>query len=178
MVKDVAEQPDQPASGDAVIVEPAGFIRRLAAAGIDGIPVFTLWALGLLGWSMIDGAHVPERRWNALDQIIDISVSSPDLVILAGVLFVLILILWHALGERLMGASLGKRILGLQVIDGRGESPGLGRSLMVGVMRLVSGATLGAGFLWALVDPEGRTVHDRATGTFVIRDEQAREIHS
>lgn len=178
MVKDVAAQPDQPASDDVVIVEPAGFVRRLAAAGIDGIPVCTLWALGLLGWSMTDGSHVPERRWNALDQIIDISVSSPELLVLSLLLFVLILVLWHATGERLMGASLGKRILGLQVIDERGRSPGLAHSMMVGVMRLISGATLGAGFLWALVDPDGRTIHDRVTGTFVIRGEQAREIHS
>ena len=114
------------------------------------------------------GAQLPQSQWNALDQAIEIALVRPGLVGAALLSLGTIIVLWHVLGERLLGGSLGKRIVGLQVIDERGAGLGLGRSVLYGVLRLVSAASLGAGFLWALIDAEGRTVHDRLARTFVV----------
>ncbi|MEC9071449.1 MAG: RDD family protein [Myxococcota bacterium] len=153
---------------DVTVLEPVGCTRRLVAAGIDAIPVVTLWVLSSLGWTTVTGMEIPQSRWNALDQAIELSLVRPELVGVALLSLGTIIVLWHVLGERLLGGSLGKRILGIQVIDQRGEGLGLLRSLVYGVLRLVSAASLGAGFLWALIDAEGRTFHDRLTGTFVV----------
>ena len=153
---------------DVTVLEPGGCFPRLMAAGIDCVPVVTLWVLGSLGWTALTGMQLPQSQWNALDRVIEISLVRPDLVGVAVASLALIIVLWHVLGERLLGGSLGKRILGLQVTDERGDGLGLGRSCLYAILRLGSVASLGAGFLWALVDEEGRTVHDRLSGTFVV----------
>lgn len=65
--------------------------------------------------------------------------------------------------------SLGKRLLGLRVVDGGGEplelGPALGRSLGYLVSQIFT-----AGFLWALLDPNGRALHDLPFGSLVVSD--------
>jgi uncharacterized RDD family membrane protein YckC len=65
--------------------------------------------------------------------------------------------------------SLGKRLLGLRVIGADGEPLGLlaaaGRSFGYLVSQIFT-----AGFLWALVDPSGRALHDLPFGSLVVAD--------
>lgn len=72
-----------------------------------------------------------------------------------------------------VGSSPGKKLVGIQIIRDDGEAPGgfvgLGRMLMA----LVSGAFLSLGYFWAAWDPETRTWHDHAAGTYVIRARSA-----
>ena len=57
----------------------------------------------------------------------------------------------------------------LTVLDYAGYPPGPGQRLVRAVGLLLSAAALGFGFLWALVDEEGLTWHDRISKTFVTR---------
>lgn len=65
--------------------------------------------------------------------------------------------------------SLGKRLLGLRVV-GAGERPlDLGRALARSLGYLAS-QVFTAGFLWALLDPNGRALHDLLAGSLVVAD--------
>jgi len=70
----------------------------------------------------------------------------------------------------------GLQWMGLCVLDYDGYAPRPGQRLVRGIGLLLSAAALGLGYLWALVDEEGLTWHDRMSGTFVTRDARAKRI--
>lgn len=76
-------------------------------------------------------------------------------------------VLWQFAGN-VSGATPGKRLLGLRVVDARGETPGAGRSLARALGWLLSTPLASAGFLLALVHPRTRTLHDLLAGTYVV----------
>ena len=65
--------------------------------------------------------------------------------------------------------TLGKRLLGLRVVGADGEAlellQGVGRSLGYLVSQIFT-----AGFLWSLIDPNGRALHDLPFGSLVVSD--------
>lgn len=68
------------------------------------------------------------------------------------------------------GQTMGKMATGIRVVpEGNGELD-TGRAVLRAAASLLSIATLGAGFLPALLRPGGRTFHDRIAGTRVVRD--------
>jgi len=68
------------------------------------------------------------------------------------------------------GQTAGKRLLGLRVARGGGDSVGFGRALLrETVGRWVAGVVLGLGYVWAAWDKDGRGWHDKLAGTVVVR---------
>ena len=74
-------------------------------------------------------------------------------------------LLYHTI---LRSETLGKRLMGLLVVDERARPVGMGRSAGRALAEMVSVATLGIGYLFAAVDPHRRTLHDHLCGTRVI----------
>lgn len=69
----------------------------------------------------------------------------------------------------LRGASFGKAAVGIRVADHRGEAPGLIRAFLREVPgKFLSQTPWGLGFALAAIDPEGRALHDRLSGTWVV----------
>ena len=72
------------------------------------------------------------------------------------------------------GATPGKLVAGLKVVDARsGGRPSPVQALIRWVGYLISAIPLFAGFLWARVDADGRTWHDRLSRTAVERSRPA-----
>jgi uncharacterized RDD family membrane protein YckC len=70
----------------------------------------------------------------------------------------------------LTGRTLGMRLLSLRTIDVRtGLIPTGGQAMKRAVGYIFSLATFGIGIIYALVDREGRTMHDRFSNTIVIQ---------
>ena len=67
------------------------------------------------------------------------------------------------------GQTVGKRALGIRVVDKVGGGP-IGTSRGVGrwFARLLSTFSLGVGYLWMLWDPHMQTWHDKAVDSYVI----------
>lgn len=86
----------------------------------------------------------------------------PVLYLVMGVIQFAYSLIWNTIGW-----SPGKRMAGLRTVDRDGRRPGLLRGLRrsAGLMLNV----FGLGYLWALVDREKRTWHDRIGGTWVVR---------
>jgi uncharacterized RDD family membrane protein YckC len=67
------------------------------------------------------------------------------------------------------GQTIGKRVLGLRVIDyATGGSLGYGKGFLRTLGRIVSGAICGLGYLWSIWDKEKQTWHDKIAGTVVV----------
>ncbi|HET9594933.1 MAG TPA: RDD family protein [Anaeromyxobacteraceae bacterium] len=76
----------------------------------------------------------------------------------------------HAvLGHVLLGATLGKRLLGLRVAGPDGAPPSLPRSAARAALALAGAVPLGLGPAVALFTRSGRALHDLATRTVVVR---------
>jgi len=67
------------------------------------------------------------------------------------------------------GQTLGKRALGIRVIDFRAGGPiGYGRGLLRNVAKILSGIPFALGYLWMLWDKENQTWHDKLATTVVV----------
>ena len=62
----------------------------------------------------------------------------------------------------------GARLLGLRVVDGGGRTVGLRRSVGRSALMYPSVLLFGLGLLASMIDPLGRTLHDRVAGTLVV----------
>jgi uncharacterized RDD family membrane protein YckC len=70
----------------------------------------------------------------------------------------------HAWG----GQTVGKIIMGIKVVGADTNSLPAGRAFLRTTGYFVSALPLGAGFLWTVLDREGRSWHDRLAGTKVV----------
>lgn len=69
----------------------------------------------------------------------------------------------------LSGQTPGKRLMGIRVVNARGEAPGYGSALMREVLgKFLSALPLYLGYLVAVFHPEKRALHDLIGGTWVV----------
>jgi uncharacterized RDD family membrane protein YckC len=71
------------------------------------------------------------------------------------------------------GETPGMQWTGLRLLDFGGHAPRAGARLARALGALASAAALGLGYLWALIDEEGLTWHDRMSQTFLTRNDRA-----
>lgn len=132
----------------------AGFWRRGAALGVDAMWLFCL--AGTLAWLLV-GIPLP---WG---------MPLTGRVLTAQLVHELLPAAVFIVGWALRGASPGKLLLELRVVDARsGRHPGWVQSAIRYLGYLVSALPLGLGFLWAAFDRERRALHDRLAGTRVV----------
>ncbi|BDU14946.1 RDD family protein [Lysobacter auxotrophicus] len=85
--------------------------------------------------------------------------------------FAVAMFAWQVAGEQSRWqASPGKRLLRLRVVDADGRAPTLARSIGREFAGLLSWATLNLGHAMAAVPPEHVALHDRLSGTRVVRE--------
>ena len=68
------------------------------------------------------------------------------------------------------GATPGKMALGIKVVRPDGSGPGYGLAAGRYFATMVSGMTMGIGYIMAIFDKEKRALHDRIAGTRVVRN--------
>lgn len=130
----------------------AGFIQRVAAVLVDVLILVAGMLLLVFAWVMAGGQLTP--LYHAL--------------FLA--YWVLVPALYHAVLWSRTGATLGKRLLGIKVVDAETREPvRFRRALLRYVLYYPSTAVLCLGHLWALVDENHQTWHDLLTQTDVRR---------
>ena len=67
------------------------------------------------------------------------------------------------------GQTVGMKTWRFRIADELGNTPGYGRALWRLLLALLCNAPCMAGFLWRLVDSQGRTLYDRLAGTSLKR---------
>jgi uncharacterized RDD family membrane protein YckC len=148
---------------------PGGPLRRLIATLLD-MGIFC-GLCALLATPVTRAIH-----WTALPvnlQEVTDAVSDPTWISHAsGVLGMWIALWWcyFAVGWGLFGATPGKRLCGLEIIDHQHRCPiGLTRGVLRLVAYSVSSFTFGIGHLMVVFRPDRCALHDILAGTRVVR---------
>lgn len=154
-----------PPPGD---LRPAGVLRRLPATIIDMFVYCT--ACAVLAGPVAGG--IDWRTATADIEALIESVSDPAwLAHAAGILGLWIALWWcyFAVGWGLIGATIGKWMFGLRIVDHRGRSPiGVSRAFLRLAAYSVSSVTLGLGHALMILRPDRRALHDLLAGTWVV----------
>lgn len=139
--------------------EPASLPRRLGAVVYDTLLLVALLMLGSFLYVPVVGNMLPAPLGRALYQI-----------------FLLAIGFFYFTGFWVRGGqTLGLRTWKLRLVARDGGSATWTQATQRFVLALVSWLCLGLGFLWALVDREKLTWHDRFSDTRLVRVLDARQ---
>jgi uncharacterized RDD family membrane protein YckC len=131
----------------------AGVGRRMIAGLLD------LFVVALISAPIAAGIEFATGLW-----------PDPRLIGLMGGVALALMFSYLTISIALTGRTLGMRLLRLRTIDVRtGLIPTGGQAMKRAVGYIFSLATLGIGIVYALIDREGRTMHDRFSKTIVVK---------
>lgn len=125
-----------------------------------------------VGWLAFKVAGVPRPAASGLrvDALVELFLEGGSAAALGPLtVAAVILMLYGFLFKVTTGATLGMRLLRLQVIDVYGERPQWWRAALRCVGTLLGAGVLGLGLLWIGFDREKRGLADWLAGTYVIR---------
>ena len=138
----------------------AGFLRRYVALLLDAVIV--LFPLALV-MGLMNGGGYAERSDGSVHVGVDIAGK-------ANWLFLLVGLTYYVFSEALTGATLGKRIVRILVVDEHGEHPTLGAAVVRNILRPVDALFFYlVGAVFALMSPLGQRLGDRVAHTVVVR---------
>ena len=107
----------------------------------------------------------------AVIEFIDGNWSDPRVIGLMGGIVVMTMLGYQIISIALTGRTLAMRMLSLRTIDTRtGLIPTGGQSIKRAFGYIFSLIPLGLGLVFAFIDPDGRTIHDRFSKTLVVRN--------
>ena len=139
-----------------------GFGQRLAALLIDGLILSAVGAV-LVGILLAILAATDRSGFAIL------------LLVIGYIAFIVGAALYDILLTSRRGATVGKKVMGLEVRTAQGTIPGTGLATGRYFARgFISGAVFALGYLWALWDPQRRTWHDMICSTFVVQRDRVR----
>ena len=132
----------------------AGLARRSIAGFLD------LLFVGLMASPVAAVIEFTDGNW-----------SDPRLIGLMGGIVVVTMLAYQIISIALTGRTLAMRMLSLRTIDKRtGLIPTGGQSIKRAFVYIFSLIPLGLGLMFAFIDPDGRTIHDRFSKTLVVRN--------
>ncbi|HYO71748.1 MAG TPA: RDD family protein [Archangium sp.] len=149
---------------------PASLWRRLLALAIDAGAIAGVAALYLMLASSVAGVQAPQTSLSGLDAII-VQIRALQSVLLPGTALLLVLSLVYCAVSAFLwnGRTLGRRLLGLRLVDTHGLAPAPGRAIVRAMLASLSFGLFLAGFWMALFDRRGQTLHDKLTSTYVVQ---------
>ncbi len=131
----------------------AGLARRVPAAIVDGVILFFLLMAEAVALILVFGMKVG----------VDLSpADAPYFVVGTAIAW----LYCAGMESGRLGATLGKRALGLEVLDLAGERPGFARASLRFAVRAL---TFPVGWLWIPLTQRRQALHDLAARTIVVR---------
>jgi len=146
----------------------AGFWKRFGAWIIDKILLGILFIIlllptaGILGLGALNVDDVTDAPLGFL-----LALTGAYLFTSAG--FFILCWLYYALMESKRGATIGKLVLGIQVVDMTGGPVSFGKASGRYFGRLISSLILGIGFLIAGFTQQKQALHDIMSGCLVVK---------
>jgi uncharacterized RDD family membrane protein YckC len=148
----------------------AGFGSRFGAAFIDSL---ILSPFGILGRIVLATGKKETRSCGFVGEIprycrgpAGSTWALWGLITLAGVV---VAILYYGLLEGRTGQTVGKRALGVSVVDVRTGTPiGVGRAIGRYFAKILSAIPCLLGYFWMLWDRNSQTWHDKIVGSYVV----------
>jgi uncharacterized RDD family membrane protein YckC len=148
---------------DAGSLQPASAAHRAMAWAIDGA-ILSVAALGLPAALLASSGAIGRAGSLAGAFAQGLSIVLPSVAFVAVAAFV-----YATVSHTLAGATLGKLLAGIRVVESDGRPPGLACSAVRSAWIVLSIALAGAGLLPALLSPSRRALHDLLSGTRVVK---------
>src|SRR5437764_2137407 len=149
-------------------------VRRLGAAAMDLLILLVLqtWINDVFGVTRVTGGSALHRA--GAGYLYVATVTTVDVPWLA-----LLMVVYFSVQEALFGATWGKLVAGVCVVDVDGRCPTLGAVLVRNILRLVDYWPLFyvVGIIAALISPARQRLGDRVACTLVVRAESAVLAH-
>jgi uncharacterized RDD family membrane protein YckC len=166
----VAKAPAAQPSDLDVHARPASLWRRLLALTIDTGAIAGVAALYLMLASSVAGVRTPQTALSGLDAFV-VQIRALESVLVPGIVLVFVLSLVYCTVSAFLwnGRTLGRRLLGLRLVDTHGLAPAPGRAVIRALLAGLSFGLFLAGFWMALFDRRGQTLHDKLTSTYVVQ---------
>jgi len=141
----------------------AGFFSRLLAFIIDMLFLNAVFLI--ISFSLDFGLSY-------IFQLFGITDEEFSYMVIGSVIYfacVAIMFFYFAYFTHIYGMTLGKKVLGIKVVNQYGKNPDVAEVLKREVLgKTLSSLFLGAGFLWALFDKNNQTFHDKIAKTYVV----------
>jgi uncharacterized RDD family membrane protein YckC len=134
----------------------AGIVSRTVALAIDA-------AVLTGGFAVVSGVF-----GLILSLFTSVEVSSPGAVLSVAAMWSIVVAGYFTLFWTLTGETPGMRLMRLRVVDGRGEPPRFGRSVLRLIGAILAAIPFFAGYLLILVDDRRRGLHDMIARTIVV----------
>ena|SRR5438128_346727 len=149
-------------------------VRRLGAAAIDLLILLVLqtWINDVFGVTRVAGGSALHRAGGGYLYVTTVTtVGVPWLALL--------MVVYFSAQEALFGATWGKLVAGVCVVDVEGRRPTLGAVLVRNILRLVDYWPLFyvVGIIAAMTSPSRQRLGDRVARTLVVRAESAVLAH-
>ena len=141
---------ENPAANMQSAVNPGTINERFIAYVLDLFPFAFGWILSL--WVLAHSFLWPQSL-------------TPEKV---SFLWIFVYLLYHFFGV-LIGGTLGKRLMGIVVVDGNGNRPGFLQSFIRAVGQILSAPLFNFGYLIALIRADSRALDDLLSGTYVVQ---------
>jgi uncharacterized RDD family membrane protein YckC len=155
-------------SATAPRVRVAGFWRRAIASAVDLSLLAGAFALLDVIASLLLRRPLPRLRQLGPDYLLDVAVNGDAFALTGMILFAALALLYFIVFHAALGQTVGKRLVGLRVIDGWGERPSLLRAAGRALAYVPSLVLVGLGFLWIAFDRDKRGLHDWLADTYVV----------
>ena len=143
---------------ESPVLSYASFGTRAAAAVID-VVILQMATMG------IDGLILGKVLQSPTEGNLLLATIGP---LIAGGAFALFYTVWLECSS--WQATLGKRMMGIKVVDLEGRRIGFGKSSWRNMAKGLSALSLGVGYLMPLWDHRRQALHDKATGCLVVRE--------
>ena len=144
-----------------IVVEYAGFWRRLGAFVIDGLAILSINWLLVAPWRL---ALISSRIWQPEGWVGPFPVHDPFAVftLLIGAVYFVFFWTWR-------GQTPGKIILNIKTLKGDGTPLTLSDAIVRCMGYIICGLTLGVGFLALAFDERRQGLHDKIALTVVVK---------
>ena len=147
-------------TGSGAGYEAAGIALRFVAVLLDAVIVLLPLAIVV---GLLSGGGYSERNGGSTNAGVNVGGNAFWLMLLIGLGY-------YVICEAATGMTLGKRIVGIRVVDEDGGQPTLGAAVVRNVLRVIDGFLFYAvGAVVALASPRGQRLGDRAAHTVVVR---------
>ena len=154
-------------------VHAAGLFRR-AGGGLLDLLVLAGMAAVLASRLAAATATATSAELGVLDRWAAFLASQSPRLAPGLLAFCIFAVVYFTVAHRLFGRTLGKALLGIEVVDRTGARLGWFGSLARSLAYLLALLPATAGITWIVFDRENRGMHDRLAGALVIRRQRNR----
>lgn len=143
-----------------VTVVPATRRRRLSSMVYDGLLLLAVAFGVLMLWVFVGGLI----QWDTSNVAIGVWIGRVQWLSIIVVLGVYFVWFWHFHGQ-----TLAMRTWHLKVVTADGRNPSRARAWLRYLLAWPAVLFFGAGIIWSFIDRDGLFLHDRLSGTLVVR---------